>query len=177
METTYPNARSEIGLSPRPPAPSFSPFLRDGNRHGAPSGSSAIHSVRASLAVELRGTSRCFPLLPHTSKVPLLFAILTCEGFRPHSSSARSPVWRATTTRVRSRKGPYRSTAATSAASSLSVRYLGGGTTRGTSLTALAGSRATSPSSTAHPKYLFIEMRYRLIEAGFSPRAFFRCER
>jgi hypothetical protein len=59
----------------------------------------------------------------------------------------------------------------------LSERCLGGGPTRGTSFTALAGSRATSPSSAAHPKYLFVEIRCRLIEAGFSSSVFFRCER
>ena len=75
------------------------------------------------------------------------------------------------------RRDPYRSTAATSAASSLSERCLGGGTTRGTSFTALEGSRGISPSSVAHPKYLFIEIRCRLIDAGFISSVFFRCER
>ena len=41
----------------------------------------------------------------------------------------------------------------------------------------MAGSRATIPSSAAHPKHLFIETRCRLIVAGLSISAFLRCER
>lgn len=41
----------------------------------------------------------------------------------------------------------------------------------------MTGSRATIPSSVAHPKYLLMEMRWRLIDAGLSSSAFFRCER
>ena len=59
----------------------------------------------------------------------------------------------------------------------MSERCLGGSTTRGTSFTALEGSRAISLSSVAHPKYPLIETRCQLIDAGFSSSVFFRCER